>query len=294
MKIQPTLLQIGMISSILLVSCTSPAIPSEDSEKPVIPSETTTPVTTATEVTPTIKPMLTATDTSTPQPSPTLTSEPTSTPDVPSEAISFTTEDDILIAGTLFGEGEIAVLLLHMGLEQENQVSWHPFARLLAEAGYTALAIDFRGRGASGGARIGGIATNLLIKDARAAVEFLQARGYRRLVCMGASMGGTTCLRLAVDGELEGVVVISSTMRIGPDNKVTPEDLQQLTIPKLFVCGSRDFQEVVSDMSAMYRLAEQPKQEIIYDNASHGTNLFLGPYGDDLRQQIMTFLDALG
>ena len=243
---------------------------------------------------------LTPTTTLTPRPTftetpiVTLTPLPTSTPDVPTEAISFTTEDDLTIAGTLFGKGDVAVLLLHMGLGSVDQHSWHDFAQLLAEEGYTALAIDFRGRGASEGNYSRGLATNLIIKDARAAVKFLQARGYNRLVCMGASMGGTTCLRLALEVDLEGVVVIASTISIGPDNKVTIEDLRQLAIPKLFIVGSRDIQNVVSDMSIMYKVAQEPKEEIIYDNAAHGTNLLLSPFGDDLRQQLLKFLDALG
>jgi pimeloyl-ACP methyl ester carboxylesterase len=258
------------------------------------------PTPTPTPVPPTTKPTtIPPTVTPTPQPSPTyamqpsFTPSPTSTPDFPLESVTFTTEDDIIIAGTLFGEGELAVLLLHMGLGRTDQKSWHPFARLLAEAGYTALAIDFRGRGASGGTASGGLAPDRLIKDARAAVEFLRARGYNRLVCMGASMGGTTCLRLSMEVELEGVVVIASTMRLGEVNKVTNEDLSQSTIPKLFIYGSRDSPQVVLDMSSMVRAAQQPKEEIVYDSASHGTDLFRGPYGDNLRQHLLNFLNEL-
>lgn len=298
MNIQTPFLLFGLSFLLILGGCASPVPPSGDLTKPSIPAVMTTPTVSVSEVIFTNTPTGTPTDTpvsqSSPSPEPTLKPSQTSTPDVPSEAITFTTEDDLTIAGTLFGIGDVAVLLLHMGLGSVDQHSWHPFARLLAEAGYTALAIDFRGRGASEDSYSGGLATNLMIKDARAAVKFLQERGYSRLVCMGASMGGTTCLRLALEGDLEGVVVIASTMSVGKDNRVTAEDLRQLAIPKLFIVGNRDTQLVVSDMSIMYSVAQEPKEEIIYDNAAHGTNLFLGPYGDDLRQRLLEFLDALG
>ena len=299
MRIQTMFFLFGLCTAILLSGCASPAPPGGNTVQLSTPADTIAPTPALNQVVPTSTPTLVPSDTPAPQPSPsttqTLPPSPTSTPDVPSEKITLTTEDDLLIAGTLFGEGQgdMAVLLLHMGLGSADQRSWHPFARLLAEAGYTALAIDFRGRGESEG-NPANLATNLMIKDARAAVQFLQARGYNRLVCMGASMGGTTCLRLAMETELEGVVVIASTMRVGQDNRVTTADLSQLTIPKLFVCGRNDFTDVVSDMSTMYRAAQQPKQEVIYDNAAHGTSLLLGPYGDDLRQHLLDFLAALG
>ncbi len=285
-KILPPLFSILMI---LLAGCASQSTSTGSSEQEAVPSATVT------EIIPTDTPTIPPTETPTPQPSPTSTPEPTDTPaptetpDVPSEAVTFITEDGVDIAGTLFGEGDIAVLLLHMGSGYANQSSWHPFARTLAVEGFAALTIDFRGRGSSGGELI----TNLLIKDARAAVEFLQARGYSRLICMGASMGGTTCLRLALETELEGVVVVSSTRRLGEDNQVTAANLLHLTIPKLFIYGNRDFVDVCTLMSEMYRSAAEPKEEIIYDTGAHGTDLFLGSYGEDIRQQLLAFVNAL-
>ncbi len=289
MRTRKTLPLLFSILMILLTGCASPSTSTESPEQEAAPSAT------ATEIIPTDTLTPPPTETPTPQPSPTSTPEPTvtpaptETPDVPSEAVTLITDDGVDIAGTLFGEGDIAVLLLHMGAGQANQRSWHPFARTLAAEGFAALTIDFRGDGASGGERV----VNRLIRDARAAVEFLQARGYTRLICMGASMGGTTCLRLAMETELEGVVVVASTMSLGEDNKVTAGDLRRLTIPKLFICGNRDIMDVVTAMSEMYRSAAEPKEEIIYDTGAHGTDLFLGPYGEDMRQQLLAFVNAL-
>jgi len=105
-----------------------------------------------------LPPIDTPVPTSTPTPTPTTTTTPlpshTPTLNVPFEKVNFTTEDGVDIAATLFGDGDLAVILLHMGKGKatgNDQEDWHPFARSLAEGGYSALTLDFRGRGESGG-----------------------------------------------------------------------------------------------------------------------------------------------
>lgn len=225
--------------------------------------------------------------TDTPEP-PTETPEPTATPDVPFEEVTFTTEDGIEIAATLFGEGETAILMLHMGKGRADQESWHPFARLAAETGLAALTLDLRGRGESGG----DMHPPKMILDARAGIDFLRQRNFERFACLGASMGGTTCLRLALDEDLEGVVVISSTSSVGGENGVSAPDLRALTIPKLYVYGERDA-IIPGEMELMFRNSAEPKQLIIYDHGAHGTDLLLSAFGDDLREQLLGFLDEL-
>jgi len=232
--------------------------------------------------------------TDTPEPSkntleiPTETPQPTPTPDVPFQKVTFNTEDGVEIAATLFGEGNTALLMLHMGKGYADQESWHPFARLAAEQGFAALTLDLRGRGESEGEMY----PPKMILDARAGVEFLRQRNFKRIACLGASMGGTTCLRLALDGDLAGVVVISSTRSVGGENGVSAPDLRALTIPKLYVYGERDA-IIPSDMELMFKNSAEPKQLITYDHAAHGTDLLLSTYGDDLRQQLLTFLNDL-
>ena len=90
----------------------------------------------------------------TPEPSPEATMTPVPSPTVtpiPFETVTFTTEDDVRLAGTLFGSGEIAVVMAHQGTYGADQTTWQPFARLLAERGYAALTFDFRGVGQSEG-----------------------------------------------------------------------------------------------------------------------------------------------
>ncbi len=118
-----------------------------------------------------------------------------------------------------------------MGMPDVDQQSWQPFAQLLAERDFTALTFDFRGRGKSEGNPV----YNTLPYDVYAAIQFLQDRGYERIVCIGASMGGTACIRAALDHDLAGLGVIASVMSNGEPNQVSAYDVQQLTLPKVLV-----------------------------------------------------------
>jgi pimeloyl-ACP methyl ester carboxylesterase len=224
-------------------------------------------------------------------PTPTLIPA-TATPDVPFEEVTFTTEDGVNIAATLFGEGDLAVLLLHMGrgtASWNHQEDWHPFARYLADQGYPALTIDFRGRGKSGGE----FASDPLILDAQAALNFLLERGFERFVCIGAGVGGTTCMHSTFHADLSGIVVLSGSLGSGTTNKVTEADLAQLTIPKLYLYGEKDSFGFPEAMQKIYQISAEPKALITCDTAAHGSDLLNAACEEDIREQILSFLDEI-
>jgi formylglycine-generating enzyme required for sulfatase activity len=110
---------------------------------------------------------------------------------------------------------------------------------------------------------------------------------------MGAGIwGGEPCLRLALEGELEGLVLIAAPMSSEATESATGQDLSRLTIPKLFVYGERDSEGVPEGMSQMYRKAGEPKEVVSYDSAARGTQLFRSPYGDEFRQVLLGFLEG--
>ena len=101
---------------------------------------------------------------------------PNSLSPIPTETVSFTTSDGIKLAGSLFGEGDTAVILAHQGTPGANQRSWQRFANLLSEHGYTALTFDFRGVGKSEGT----LQYSHLAMDVSAAAQFLEERAIRK------------------------------------------------------------------------------------------------------------------
>lgn len=223
-----------------------------------------------------------------PPPTSTVSSSP-----IPVEQVSFATTDGISLAGELFGEGDTAVILAHQGTYGANQTTWYPFARLLAEHGMAALAFDFRGVGKSGGPLL---YSNLGL-DVAAAVEFLEGRGYSKIACVGASMGGTACIQVAQDYPFIGLVILSSTMTAGPGADclcLGPEYLEALTQPKLFISAKADVSIVVWDTKRMFDLSPEPKSLLMLPGTQHGTDLFKTDAGAELRSTMYDFLQSLG
>jgi len=218
---------------------------------------------------------------------------PTNTlPAIPAETVTFTTSDGVNLAGTLFGDGNTAVLLAHQGTPGANQTSWLPFARLLVERGYAALTFDFRGIGQSGGSLL----YSDLAMDVDAAVEFLQERNYQHIVCIGASMGGTACIRSAQKHTFDGLVILASTLTAGGGGdalRLTPDDLENLTQPKIFISADKDFGMVVYDTKRMYELSSEPKELLFLSGTQHGTNLFSTDVGEELSAAILRFLEFI-
>ena len=225
----------------------------------------------------------------------------TTTPSVPPEPIpiTFTTIDDIELSGTFYGDGRVAVILAHQGVPGTDQTSWQPFAQVLAEHGFTALTFDFRGMGQSDGV----LDQSLLIYDIEAAIDLLHKEGYDKIACVGASMGGTACLRAALDHQpFIGVVVFASTKSLGqadPDSRTSIEyrELSGLNIPKLFLTASEDRYKlwgVVKETTKMYDFSPEPKELHIFEGMTeHGTELFQTEVGDELTNLLLEFLTGL-
>jgi len=216
----------------------------------------------------------------------------TATPDVLVEEVTFSTQDGVNIAATLFGDGDLAVILLHMGKGKatgNDQEDWHPLARSLAEGGYSALTVDFRGRGESGGE----FTNDPVTLDTQAALDFLHERGFDRPVCIGAGIGGTTCMHFAALDVFAGMVILSASLVVGPINYVTEKELGQLTIPKLYLYGERDGHGFPDAMQKIYQVSAQPKAVITCDTAAHGSDLLISSCGEDIHQQIFSFLENI-
>jgi pimeloyl-ACP methyl ester carboxylesterase len=210
----------------------------------------------------------------------------------PGKAVAFTTGDGVQLAGTLFGSGETAVILAHQGTPGADQTSWHSFAQVLARRGFAALAFDFRGYGQAEGPRD----ARILDQDVAAALRFLRGLGYEKIVCAGASMGGTACTRVAVDDHLAGLVTLGSPMVAGRGDplRVSEADLATLALPKLFITADEDpFYSVVEQTTRMYERSPEPKALHLLPGEAHGTDLFNTGAGDELTAILLEFLENL-
>jgi dienelactone hydrolase len=203
--------------------------------------------------------------------------------------VSFVTADGVKVSGTLYtGEeqDDIAVVLTHMGQPGTDQTSWTSFAQHAARQGFSSLTFNFRED------------RSRLDFDVRAAVGFLRDQGFQRIVCMGASMGGTACLKAAVDTDLAGIVIISSLSTTGTGSSggalvVNRRELAHITIPKLFITTQYDDNGVPFTMKSLYEAAPEPKAFKMFPGSVHGTDIFSTPQGDEFRDLLVDFLEKL-
>jgi acetyl esterase/lipase len=222
--------------------------------------------------------------TETPTQTPTSTITRTPTPDVKDEIVRFQTEDGVTIVGNLVGEGQVGVVLAHMGEAGSNsRRSWMPFAKHIADRGLvTALAIDLRGYGNS-------VASPSFTKqslDVSAAINFLKEQGYTRIVCMGASMGGNACVEASLQNlDLVGLAVIAS-------NPFLDRDYSVLSMPKLFVLEQGDPYGLTDRMTAVFELMPEPKEYHTFPEEVHGTRMFKTDSGDEFRSLLIDFIES--
>lgn len=289
-----TSLALVLAAALLLSACSagaqpSPAVTQAAQEAPLSPTAQAT-------STPTLDPTASATAeptiTSTPIPQDSPTPEPVYAYNT--EAVTITSQDGLKIAGTYFhSEGDVAVLFVHMAGNNDSQEDWIPFANQVAQRGFSALTFDTRCHGATecrGGSEPGWVT---LSWDMKAVTDFLRNKGFKRIVCVGASMGGRACVTAAFDEELAGLVVISGTISDDP----AKQDLNQMLnpgMPKLFAVSENDPNlNRTADMKTLFEGAPEPKSFQLLPGKAHGTEFFKTQSGSTLSLLIYELLYGL-
>lgn len=197
--------------------------------------------------------------------------------------VTFTTEDNVELSGTLYGDGKTAVVLAPA--YPGGQDGWAAFARSAVEKGYRALSFDFRGYGSSKGTQ----SPTDLPNDVRAAIKYLQGQGSQHIILVGAGLGGSAEILVASkDTTLSGVVLVSAPRGV-EGLQIADSDLAALKIPSLWLAARNDLTQNVEEMSA---LAGSSKKDMwIYEGSSlHGTFIFDGADGPDLTRRLLEFI----
>jgi uncharacterized protein len=203
----------------------------------------------------------------------------------PGRLIRFRTEDGLTLAGELRGSGPTGVVLAHMF--PTDRTSWSDLATQLEDRGYRSVAIDFRGYGDSGGQRD----IPEIWRDVLAAIDALRDRGARKIVLVGASMGGTASLIAASRTEVQGVVTLSAPSTF-MGLSAPPEVLAAVDEPKLFIAAEGDG-AAAATAQGFYETASGAKRLEIVTGDDHGTELLEGRHGEAVRQMILEFLTGL-
>lgn len=242
----------------------------------------------------------------------------------------FDTEDGVRLAGSWLGEagGDTCVVLVH-GF---NAYRTKPKVRILAEGiakRFPVLTFDLRGHGQSGGWCTGGELESL---DVHAAVGFARARGFTKVVTVGASLGGIAVIRAAATrspgGDADAVVAISTPARWGTsDTKAvrrmtwiftspvgrrvvrrlfgTRIDLQwgnpdppveaitKIRAPILIIHGLDDHFFAAADAEVLHDRAPEPKRLLLIERFGHAEDGFTEPFAAQLITEIEDLLATI-
>jgi pimeloyl-ACP methyl ester carboxylesterase len=207
---------------------------------------------------------------------------------IESHTVTFDTPDGATITAELYGSGDTVVIFSVMG---NCKPGWREFAQLTAAQGLTALTYQWRGCRASGSVDEDEI--QKFVDDLRGAITFMREQGAKKIILVGASLGGCASAKLAVESQADGLVVVASPPEISQWGfEIDAADLNT-DIPKLFITTENDDTVPASATRELFDLAAEPKEWQTYPGIAHGTDLFEGENGDEMQQRILGFILAI-
>ncbi|MDA8195383.1 MAG: alpha/beta hydrolase [Thermaerobacter sp.] len=176
--------------------------------------------------------------------------------------------------------GPTTVLLCH-GFRFDLE-SFTGFAGMLADQGYSALAINFRGYGRS---TVGEAGPEAWALDVAAAAERIRDEG-RAVVALGGSRGAGAVLTAGASHPGWRALITWSTV------PVEPTVARQLgPYPKLLVVSREEsLHQATLDV---YRAAPEPKTLVEFDGDRHAQNIWFGPDRQALEAVVLKFLREL-
>jgi pimeloyl-ACP methyl ester carboxylesterase len=187
--------------------------------------------------------------------------------------IRFRAADGLRLAGHRFGRGKTAVVFAHEA--RGGACQWIPFARALARRGYLTIAFDFRGYGRSQTPKRG--AWSRLPADVIAAAKLSRSLGAKKVVVVGASMGGTNVVAAAANARtvIDGVISVSAPTSYGRTDALAAA--RRLQLPVLYLVGEGD-EGFVEHSRLLYAATSSTNKRLeILDSPQHGVFLAAEP-----------------
>jgi len=199
--------------------------------------------------------------------------------------ILFQSTDGVTLSAHRFGSGSNWVILAHMF--PADQTSWFSFADSLGASGWTALTFDFRGYGSSAGERD----ISRIDRDLAGAVHYARRSGARRIVIIGASMGGTAALKVSASEPVDGVVALSPPVAFL--GLTSEEALPSVRAPKFFLVSKDEMNVSVESVRRQYKAAPEPKRMEVVPGAAHGSRMLEGKAGKSIQGEIIGFVRSI-
>lgn len=202
-----------------------------------------------------------------------------------SHSVTFTTPDGATLTGELYGSGDTAVIFSVMG---NCSPGWREFAQLTAAQGMISLTYLWRGCRASGSANEDEM--KKFVDDLRGAIAFMRGQGAKKIILIGASLGGCASAKLTVESQADGLVVIASPAEIPQWGFAIEAGDVASDIPKLFITAEADDTVPVEATQELFNLVAEPKEWQTYPGSTHGTEIFNTEYADELELRLLEFI----
>lgn len=173
-------------------------------------------------------------------------------------------------SGLLIGSGSTAVVFSNAS--NHDLCRWLPFARTVADAGFTVLLYDYSQRSREA-------------QESGAVVE-LRRRGAEAVILVGASVGANSSLHVAasLEPQLAGVVSLSAERG---------DTVDELTVPVLFMSSESEGYVAPDRTREFYATAPATDKAVeILPGNDHGSDMLQGDAGPTARRLVLDFLQA--
>ena len=186
------------------------------------------------------------------------------------------------LAAVSIGTGRVAVVLAHQS--NGSLCQWWPYARTLA-ARFRVVAFDFDGAGASpsGDGNYAG--------EVAEAAKWARQHGSRRIVVMGASMGGTAVMVAAarLGDSVSGVIDLSGPAEFAGMNALGAA--RRVHVPALFAYGTQDLGFAADVRHVRAATAARDKPILAIKTGEHGVDFVNAEYGfAQVRVTVLRFI----
>jgi pimeloyl-ACP methyl ester carboxylesterase len=188
----------------------------------------------------------------------------------------------LTLRGLRSGEGDRWAVLVHG--EGRDLDGWRPLAAFLADSGFSVLAIDLPGHGASDDPWESELALPAVV----AAIDFARSESSRQIHLVGEGVGAMAALAAATDPTrpVASIVAISPAADKGVAELI---EVREARAPKLILVGSLS-PDALECAEAVFRAAIGPCHMVKLPVAAQGTDLLAGEWGVHVREKVLEHL----
>jgi len=194
-------------------------------------------------------------------------------------SVEFAGPGGIVLRGERAGQADRWAVLVHD--EGRDLDGWRELTSWLAERGFSVLAFDLPGHGASDDPW----QPDLALPAVEAAVEFVRSEGARQVHLVGEGIGAIAALAAAADSSRNVASIAAFSPRLS--GSVTDfETVREARAPKLILVGSLGL-AALGDAEAVFRGAVGPCELAKFPVEAQGTDLLDGEWGLHARETVL-------